>query len=63
MAGYCRSVVHYGTPMTVANQSPAPAGWTCQQQINANLACMWQFRKSNVVARQNQGKWVCYLVS
>jgi serine/threonine protein kinase len=64
MAGYCsKRVVPYGAPIAHPSTLGTPAQWTCQQQINATLACIWQFSRMDVEARNDQGYWTCYSVS
>jgi|GEM_PF-5655316 len=60
MEGYCKHLVHYGAPVDIADKSGTLAGWTCQQQINPTLACMWQYGTTNIEARNTQGNWYCY---
>ncbi len=63
MEGYCKHLVRYGAPMDIANKPPTRAGWVCQQQIDPTLACIWQFSRTNVEARNDQGNWTCYGLS
>ncbi len=63
MAGYCKHLVSRGAPVDIANKLGTRAGWTCQQQIHATLACIWQFSRTDVEARNDQGNWICYALS
>lgn len=64
MAEYCsEQLVPHGAPIAHASTIGTPAQWTCQQPINATLACMWQFSRMDVEARNDQGNWTCYSVS
>lgn len=60
MTGYCATLTTMvGVTATAAN-SDYKNTWVCQVPINMNLACDTQNNRTNLVARQVNGSWVCY---
>lgn len=61
MSRYCQDST--GAPGAVATTSnPAYQGtWVCEEKINRNVACITQYNKPDLQARQDgDGNWWCY---
>lgn len=60
MDGYCKTLTTMaGVKATIANPDYKKT-WVCQVAINRNLACDTQNNRTNLVARQANGTWMCY---
>ena len=61
MAGYCATLTTMaGVTATAANLDYKNT-WVCQVAINMSLACDTQNNRTNLVARQVNGIWMCYI--
>lgn len=60
MTGYCATLTTMAGVTATAANADYKNTWVCQVAINMNLACDTQSNRTNLVARQVNGTWMCY---
>lgn len=60
MTGYCETLTTTADVTATAANPDNKNIWVCQVPINMNLACDAQKNRTDLVARQVNGTWLCY---
>ena len=61
MDGYCQSVTGQNNATGTPSNAYYRDKWACQIPVNMPVACEFQYKKDNLVARlDNSGNWMCY---